>query len=294
MLDLAEPRIVTCHQPTYLPWAGLFHKLSLADDFVVMDTVPWSRAGWQNRNRIKGAHGPHWLTVPLPARGRRSGPLRDVAIDVGANGDWQRRHWESLRVSYGRAAFWRDYAPALEDVYLRREWTGLVDLNLALIGRLITLLCIDVRVVRAGELNATGHKSRLVLDQCRRASATVYVSGVCGRNYLIEPEFTAAGVSIFYQQYRAPVYEQRFGAFVPNLSVVDLLFNVGADSTAALLERNVHRVTILDALDLAGHPAVMQTVTGPDGVSDSVAVREPAPRLPPPDRADRGAVLEIS
>src|SRR4051812_23664314 len=99
-------RIVTCHQPTYLPWAGLFHKLALADVFVVMDTVTYSRSGWQNRNRVKGVHGPYWLTVPLSASGRRSRPLRDILIDSSSTsgaGDWRRRHWESLRVSYGRA-----------------------------------------------------------------------------------------------------------------------------------------------------------------------------------------------
>src|SRR5256885_17176030 len=64
------------HQPQYLPWLGYLAKWAAADAFVFLDTVQYEKNGWQNRNRIKTAAGPRWVTVPVHARlGTPSGGL---------------------------------------------------------------------------------------------------------------------------------------------------------------------------------------------------------------------------
>ena len=72
--------IVSVHQPQYLPWLGYFDKIDRADAFVLLDTVQYKKNEWQNRNRIKTAQGPQWLTVPvhvpLPAAHLRGGGQR--------------------------------------------------------------------------------------------------------------------------------------------------------------------------------------------------------------------------
>ena len=57
--------IISGHQPCYLPWLGYFHKFSLCDKFVYMDTVQYLENDWNNRNKIKTPQGSHWLTVPI-------------------------------------------------------------------------------------------------------------------------------------------------------------------------------------------------------------------------------------
>ena len=59
---------VAIHQPHYLPWLGYLAKWAAADVFVFLDTVQYTKNGWQNRNRIKTATGPQWLTVPVHAK----------------------------------------------------------------------------------------------------------------------------------------------------------------------------------------------------------------------------------
>lgn len=269
-------RIVTCHQPTYLPWGGLLHKVSVADVFVVMDTVTFSRHGWQNRNRIKGSEGPFWLTVPLAHAQSPSRRLCDIMIDAGPDaGDpqWQRRHWEGLRRSYGRAPYWRRYADFFEELYFGRKWERLLDLDLAVVERILGLLGIETEFVLASALGTEGRKSSLVLDHCRRTDATVYVSGINGHDYLNEGEFLAAGVSIFYQRYRSTPYEQRFGGFIPNLAVVDVLFNAGPESAAILLDANVERTSIVEAARTG--PVVLETFSGEPPRRDGVVTRDP-------------------
>jgi hypothetical protein len=270
-------RIVTCHQPTYLPWGGLFHKLHLADLLVVMDTVGYSSKGWQNRTRIKGPQGAVRLVVPLAAR-TRTAPLRDIEIAAGGappSRDWQHRHWRSLQVCYARAPYWHRYSPVFEEIYLGRRWLRLADLNLALLDAMIELFGIGVTRVRASEIGETGRKSRLIQDYCQRTSAAVYISGIHGYDYLIEDEFAAGDISVFYQSYRSAAYPQRFGEFVSDLSAVDLLFNLGAEAAAhTMFADNVSRAALLAELDRYGAPAILDTVPYAGGGQ----VRARAPR----------------
>lgn len=260
----AAPCVVTCHQPSYLPWAGLFHKLALADRFVVMDTVDYSPRNWLNRNRLKGQGSAFWLTVPVSFAASPSRALRDIAIDTAPDsgaGDWQRSHWRSLQHAYRRAPYWDRYADALEDIYLGATWTSLSELNIALLRYLAGVLGLTTEFVLASELGWRGRKSELVLDHCRRAAASVYVAGVNGHDYLVEKDFLSVGVSIVYQRYRTPEYRQRYGPFVADLSVVDMVFNEGPESASLLMRDNVTREDLIRTLRTNPGAAVLESTT---------------------------------
>ena len=64
--------IVSGHQPVYLPWLGLFHKLYLCDKFVFMDTVQYLDGDWNNRNKIRMPNGSLMLTVPIDRKKSKS------------------------------------------------------------------------------------------------------------------------------------------------------------------------------------------------------------------------------
>src|SRR3989304_2120179 len=102
--------ILTAHQPTFLPWLGLFDKVAQADTFCLFDTCQAEDSGFENRNRILGPSGVQWLTVPVH-KGREV-PLHEVRIVH--EGPWRRKQWRSLEAAYGKHPFWRRYAPALE------------------------------------------------------------------------------------------------------------------------------------------------------------------------------------
>jgi hypothetical protein len=236
-------KIISGHQPVYLPWLGLFHKLHLADVFVFMDDVQYLTQDWNNRNRIKGPHGAFWLTVPV-ARGSSSRLLRDVRIVEQRwphRSHWQFEHWNSLQSCYRRAPYWHVYAPFFESLYTRRPWRWLTALNAAVLRYLIEALDISTRLIIASEADFSGRKSDLVLDHCRRYGAELCVLGGHGREYIIERDFEAAGVATHYQEYAHPSYPQRFGSFEAQLSVVDLLMNCGPESRQILLRDNPTR-----------------------------------------------------
>ena len=86
--------VLTAHQPVYLPWLGLFHKISQADTFVSFDRVQYLPKDWNNRNRIKTANGPVWLSVPVLKKGHRDKALNEIEIDNRS--PWRRKHWRTL------------------------------------------------------------------------------------------------------------------------------------------------------------------------------------------------------
>ena len=218
--------IASGHQPNYLPWLGFFDKMAQCDVFVVEDNVQFERQGFQNRNRIKTVNGPAWLTVPVEHVGE-SLSIDQVKIADGAESRWAERHWLSLKHNYCKAPFWEKYCGFFEETY-GREWSMLIDLNVHLIRGLMGFLGLEKRLVTASSLGVSGKGSELVLAQCKALGASVHLSGVGGRGYLDLGRFEEEGVKVVFQDFQYPVYHQLHGGFVPDLSVVDYLFCVGA------------------------------------------------------------------
>ena len=65
---------VAIMQPTFLPWTGYVALMDHVDEFVFLDHVQFDKRSWQQRNRIKTANGPQWLTVPVISRGKSDHP----------------------------------------------------------------------------------------------------------------------------------------------------------------------------------------------------------------------------
>ena len=99
--------IVAVHQPQYLPWLGYFDKIDRADVFVLLDTVQFKKNEWQNRNRIKTAAGPQWLTVPVTYRF----PQRIAEVGVNNRERWQHKQRQAIVSNYRKAPFWESLAP---------------------------------------------------------------------------------------------------------------------------------------------------------------------------------------
>ncbi|MBO0584707.1 hypothetical protein EXQ36_10090 [Clostridium botulinum] len=85
--------ILTAHQPVYLPWLGLFHKIALSDVYCFFDDVQYLRRDWNNRNKIKTSNGDIWLTVPVLSKGHMEKSIKDIEINNTI--DWRKKALES-------------------------------------------------------------------------------------------------------------------------------------------------------------------------------------------------------
>jgi len=236
--------ILTAHQPVYLPWLGLLHKIALADVYVSLDHTQYVHDDWVNRNRIKSVTGPSWLSVPVKKKGHLGKTLAEIEIDNAS--PWRRKHWRTLEGAYARAPFFKTYAAFFEDTY-SRDWTKLVDLNFHILSWLLKTLRISTKVHRPSETEFAGSKGALIIDICRKMGADLHVFGALGRNYVDVDEFRRAGIGVVFQDYERPVYRELHGPFEPYLSVVDLLFNCGDESRDIIMSGNVGRRDLMPA-----------------------------------------------
>jgi hypothetical protein len=217
--------IVAAHQPNFAPWLGFFDKARSADVLVLLDTVQFIKRGYQNRTRVKAPSGPQWLTVPVISKGRYDQATKDVEIDESTR--WRAVHLRTLQSTLAKAPHYDALLDAVRPVYDRADLHRLAELNVALIRTVVQRLGIDTRLVLASELPVTGSSSHLMISLTQAVGGDVYLSGPTGRDYL-EPElFDAAGLSLRYHEFTPFPYPQRHGAFVPGLSCLDYLANVG-------------------------------------------------------------------
>lgn len=230
--------ILTGHQPNYLPYAGFFDKIARADRFLVVDNVQFVKRGsfgWMHRNRIRtdSVQGWDWLSVPVLTSGKFTQKVREARIDPAL--PWARKHWKTLEWNYRKSPYFPLYAPELAELYAK-PWDGFCEMTCAFIEVLLRFLGIRTPVERQSVLGVTGEGGGLILNLCRAVGADAYLSGTHGRDYLDPAALQAGGVRVVFQDWSCPPYPQgRPGPFVPDLSVLDLLFHCGPDSLKVLL-----------------------------------------------------------
>lgn len=227
--------ILTAHQPVYMPWLGLFHKIFLADMFCMFDIAQYQTKDYNNRNKIKTNVGELWLTVPVESKDHYNKKICDIRI---INNGWNKKHLKSIYLAYKKAPYFEVYMDQLQSI-LNRKYDFLKDLNFDILIFMLNNLGINIPIVKATDYDFQGTKSDLVLDMCLKLGANKYIFGSQGRNYADIPSFNSKGVEIYFQDYQHPFYEQLHGNFIPFMSTIDLLFNEGPRSKEILLHNNV-------------------------------------------------------
>jgi hypothetical protein len=220
---------IAIHQPHFLPWLGYLHRMAQVDAFVLLDHVQFERRNYQNRTMIRMNGAAHWLTVPVVQRSQQE---RIVDKEVDNSRDdarwWGKLCATTLQHVYGKAAFFRDYAPGLRRI-LETRYERLVDLNQATLDYLRDAFGVRTPLLRSSELNVGGQRAELVFEICKAVGADRLLAGMGGsRGYLDVEDFARRGVRIEWHQFQHPVYPQPGPQpFVPGLSAIDMLFHVG-------------------------------------------------------------------
>ena len=93
---------VAIHQPNYMPWIGFFQKMALADIFVILDTVQFSKDSYTQRTKIRTKEGWIWLTVPIEKKYHFK-PIKDIPLPHDTK--WLKKHKMSILSNYSKGPF---------------------------------------------------------------------------------------------------------------------------------------------------------------------------------------------
>jgi len=230
----SSQKAISIHQPAYLPWLGYFHKIAMADEFVVLDMTQFEKNSYINRNKILTPNGAIWLTVPIETKGIfKNNFLTETKISNLTS--WQKKHWRSIEQNYNKAPFFKEYSDELKKFY-RKKYTRINTLCWDMLTYFTTKLGIKTKLIRSSELsNINGEKTSLIINICQQLGAKTYISGKLGKNYLDIKQFDKISIDLIYQKYQHPKYKQIKSNFISNLCILDLLFNVGPQSLDVIM-----------------------------------------------------------
>lgn len=222
-------------QPAYLPWAGYCQRILRSDVHIVLDSVKiggHTKTQFINRNRVLAPNGSTWLTLPLSKQKSNSLQIKDIFLADTLG--WKKKQYETLRHSYAKAGH---YPP--HDAFFKRffnsTFTKMIDAITTSTQYLLDVLDCRKPTFFSSQLKVPGTKSELILNLCRAVGASEYISGPFGKDYLNLAAFEQAGIAVTFHDYVPVSYDQTMPGFVPYLSVVDMLFNLGAEQAHALL-----------------------------------------------------------
>lgn len=185
----------------YLPPISWFAGLMSGEPILIEQYENYHKQTIRNRCTIDSPNGPLNLTIPVDKSNFQPGGkclMKDVRIS--SHQDWRHQHWNALESSYFNSPFFEYLQDDFLHIY-NKEWTFLMDLNEALIEKCCELIDIQPRISRTTEFT-----SSLPREGCKEVP--------------------------YYQ-----VFAHKHG-FLPNLSIIDLIFNMGSESVFVLEKMN--------------------------------------------------------
>lgn len=193
----------------YLPCTQFFSTLLQFDEIVLECNEHYVKQSYRNRCYILGANKVEMLTVPI-LDGNKKILVKDIQIDYEQR--WTDIHWRTIKAAYGKSPFFEFFGDEFQQT-LQKKPQFLWDLNFELLTICLKLLKVNKTI----RLTETYEKEREI--------------DVFDARGLLNPKKDyETGNS-----YQPVAYQQNFGnEFVPNLSIIDLLFCRGNQSLGIL------------------------------------------------------------
>ncbi len=201
----------------------------MVDEFVLYDDMQFTRRDWRNRNQIKTRDGVKWLTIPVEVKGKYFQKIKETRI---SEPDWTVKHWNTIIHNYSRAKYFNEYRQIFEELYLENKEEYLSKVNYNFIKTICEILGIKTKMIWSDEFNLLEEKTERLVDICKSLGATDYYSGPAAKAYMNEALFEKENIKVHYFDYSGyPEYEQLHGEFTHAVSIIDLIFNEGPNST---------------------------------------------------------------
>lgn len=187
-----------------------YQKLNRSERvYIESDSDYYMKQSYRNRCLIATTNGVQALTVPVSVETTASGKT----VRVSDHGNWRHQHWQALTSAYGDSPFFQYYEDDLRPFFTER-WELLFDYNEAIRHCMCQLLDVQPTVQLC---------SRPVIEKVKREG----IGDVADFREVIDAKHPLPDATFQPRRYYQ-VYERKHG-FLPNLSVLDLLFNMGPE-----------------------------------------------------------------
>ena len=229
---------VCIHQPNLFPWIGFFHKIFESDIFVSLDDVQLARNSFTRRVQIRANEKTDtlsYLNLPLVKHPQLTN-INKIFIETEQL--WQQRILNQIKNTYKNAPNFNNFFPEVESWLLEtQKLNKLEGINFFLIEKVFDYTNIRPKtILKSSELDIKGfHSSDYILEICKKLNASVYLSGIGSKNYLIEADFKQNNIELKYIDFRElhtqyPIEQHQGSKHMAGLSIIDVLMNISKET----------------------------------------------------------------
>jgi hypothetical protein len=239
--------------PTYLSWIGYYDLIDSVDRFIFLDDVQYSKNSWHNRNRIKTSAGELYLTIPIKKdKSEHEEKMLINTAKIDNSKPWSVKHLKTIQQEYGKTHYFKEVFPEIQSL-ISCPSTVLAEVNMRITESLARRIGITTPISKSSDIQGlSGKKDCLVVDICKKMKCDEYLSPKGAASYIeIQSPggaFYSNNIRLYYHNYEHPTYPQRFGGFLPYMSIIDLLFNCGFESALEIIRSG--RKQMLSSEDL--------------------------------------------
>jgi hypothetical protein len=219
-------------QPYFFPYIGYFQLIAAVDRFVVYDNIKYTKKGWINRNRILQQGAPHWISLPLKSA---SDSLDIRGREVAESFD-ARKLLNQIAGAYRAAPHFKQVMPVIEASIATGE-RNLFRFLYASITNVCDYLSIRTRLIPSSTIDADHslRSQQRVIAICRSLGGSAYINPIGGTTLYSRDGFRDAGIELSFLESLPVDYEQFGPAFVPSLSIIDVMMFNSVERVAELI-----------------------------------------------------------
>ena len=140
-------RILSGHQPQFIPWLGFFSKIFSSDTYVMLDDLKFSKLSLQTRNKIRSKNDRDnldWMIIPVLKK-TTTGCFYDVKIDMEK--PWKKKHLKSLKYSYQSSKYFNEIYADIETIYNKFNEENLLKFLISFINYGIDIFNIKTKIL---------------------------------------------------------------------------------------------------------------------------------------------------
>lgn len=223
---------------TYFGPIQWYQKLNRYDEIRIEQYDSYMKQTYRNRCIIATTNGLQALTIPTERTDSQSSDNKMLMKDIriSDHGNWRHLHWNALVSAYGESPFFEYYADDIHP-FFEKKWDFLFDFNMEIMEKMCELTDIRPNIQVTDEFFKVENDYSKVEGDCIKAeydcikttdNLAYSLETIKDFREVIRPKHPLPDADFTPERYYQ-VYEQKHG-FLPNLSILDLLFNMGNES----------------------------------------------------------------
>ena len=220
-------------QPYIFPYIGYFQLINTVDKFVIYDDVNFINKGFINRNNVLVSGNRHLFTIPL-----KDASQNKLIYEVGLSDDpWKKKFLKTLQQSYQKAPNYPAVFVLIEEI-VNLEVGTINELILHSLKKICAYMNINTEIIPSSRIyeNTYLKGQDRIIDICRQENASHYINPVGGMELYEKTKFANEQIKLTFLKSVECPYSQFKNAFVPWLSIIDVLMFNNAENIDLLLK----------------------------------------------------------